>query len=253
MTDFLDPAQWAGLLQGTAAEMVRPGYWVAVLQIIWVNILLSGDNALVIALACRGLQPRQRLGGMIFGAGAAVLLRIVFTGIVATLMTLPFLKLVGGVALIFIAAKMLVPDNRNEDAIEAVEHLWRAVWTIAVADVIMSLDNVIAIAAAANGRLSLLVIGLAFSIPLIVAGAAMIMALLDRVPILVWAGAGLLGWIAGEVIATDPVVVGWLTPRLGAAALDRVEIGVALTGVVLVLLLGWRWRRSKAARFKATR
>src|SRR5258707_1344129 len=140
-------------------------------------------------LACRGLEPRQRLWGMIFGAGAAVILRIIFTGIVASLMELPYLKLVGGLALLVIAAKLLVPDEEGEDGVESASHLWAAVQIVVVADIVMSLDNVIAVAAAANGSVPLLILGLAISIPLIVAGAALIMALLNRLPILVWAGA----------------------------------------------------------------
>src|SRR5881409_494279 len=185
--------------------MQQPAFWLAVGKIIWINVLLSGDNALVIALACRGLAPKQRLWGMIFGAAAAVVLRIIFTGIVASLMALPYLKLAGGLALIVIAAKLLVPDNEDENVASA-SHLWHAVQIVVVADIVMSLDNVIAVAAAANGSAPLLVLGLAISIPLIVAGAALIMALLNRLPILVWAGAALLGWIAGDVIATDPAV-----------------------------------------------
>ena len=202
-------------------------FWVAVGKIIWINILLSGDNAVVIAMACRGLPARQRLWGMILGAGVAVVLRIVFTGIVASLMLLPYLKLVGGLALFYIAAKLLVPDEPDDDGeVEAVEHLWRAVRIVAVADIIMSLDNVIAIAAAAGGNMALLILGLAISIPLIVAGAALIMALLDRFPILIWAGAALLGWIVGEVIATDPVVA-YISPPVGAVgdASDRARRG----------------------------
>src|SRR3954462_6812725 len=172
--------------------MQQPTFWVALGKIMWINILLSGDNALVIAMACRGLPPKQRVWGMILGAGVAVGLRIVFTGIVATLMTLPFLKIVGGLALFYIAVKLLVPEDEDEGETEAVEHLWRAVRIVAVADIIMSLDNVIAIAAAAGGNMALMVLGLAISIPMIVAGAALIMALLDKFPILVWAGAALL-------------------------------------------------------------
>src|SRR5712672_4703289 len=164
--------------------MQQPAFWVAVGKIIWINVLLSGDNALVIALACRGLAPRQRLWGMIFGAGAAVILRIIFTGIVASLMELPYLKLVGGLALIVIAAKLLVPEEADEDSVKSASHLWAAIQIVVVADIVMSLDNVIAVAAAANGSVPLLVLGLAISIPLIVAGAALIMALLTRLPIL---------------------------------------------------------------------
>jgi predicted tellurium resistance membrane protein TerC len=162
-------------------------------------------------------------------------------------MLLPWLKIVGGLALFYIAAKLLVPDDPDEDETEAAEHLWRAVKIVAIADIIMSLDNVIAIAAAAQGNMALLVIGLAISIPLIVAGAALIMALLDRFPILVWAGAALLGWIVGEVIATDPVIQGYLEPRFGAEGFHYITLFAALVGAVLVLLVGGWWRRSKLA------
>jgi YjbE family integral membrane protein len=224
---------------------------------------LSGDNALVIALACRGLQPRHRLWGMVLGAGAAVVLRIIFTGIVVTLMELPYLKLVGGLALLVIAAKLLVPDEEGEDEVESALHLLAAVQIVVVADIVMSLDNVIAVAAAANGSVPLLILGLIISIPMIVAGAALIMALLTRLPILVWAGAALLGWIAGEVIATDPGI----HPKLNAlfsgslgARLDSILAALRVSpqfanggsggeflcgalGVVLVLVLGYIWRR----------
>src|SRR5438874_9309334 len=184
--------------------MLQPAFWIAVGKIIWINVLLSGDNALVIALACRGLAPRQRLWGMVLGAGAAVILRIIFTGIVASLMELPYLKLLGGLALVVSAAKLLVPEREDEEGVESASHLWAAVQIVVIADIVMSLDNVIAVAAAANGSMVLLVLGLAISVPLIVGGAALIMALLNSLPILVWAGAALLGWIAGDVIATDP-------------------------------------------------
>src|ERR1700726_1677215 len=185
--------------------MQRPSFWLAVGKIIWINVLFSGDNALVIALACRGLQPRQRLWGMTIGAGIAVILLIVFTGIVATLMVLPYLKLVGGVALLAIAAKLLVPEDGGDDVTEGT-HLWHAVRIVVIADIVMSLDNVIAVAAAANGQLPLLILRLAISIPMIIAGAALIMLVLDRFPVLIWLGATLLGWIAGDVIETDPAV-----------------------------------------------
>src|SRR5262245_48772238 len=245
--------------------MQQPAFWVALGKIMWINILLSGDNALVIAMACRGLPPRQRFWGMILGAGVAVFLRIIFTGIVVTLMALPFLKLVGGLALLFIAAKLLVPEHEGESDTEAAAHLWAAVQIVAIADIVMSLDNVIAVAAAANGSIPLLVIGLAISVPLIVAGAALIMALLTRLPALVWAGAGLLGWIAGEVMATDPVVeprlhaffngpvgVG-LDGFLGALGMGPMfangghggEIVLGIIGIVIVLIAGAIWRKRK--------
>jgi len=244
---MLDPSAWIGVLESGWGEMGHTAFWVAVLKIVWINILLSGDNAVVIAMACRGLPHRQRLWGMVLGAGVAVALRIVFTGIVASLMLLPYLKIVGGLALFYIAAKLLVPDDPDENEVEAVEHLWRAVRIVAVADIIMSLDNVIAIAAAAQGNMALLVLGLAVSIPLIVAGAALIMALLDRYPILVWAGAALLGWIVGEVIATDPAILPYLTSRFGEEGAHYITLFCALIGAVLVLVVGGLWRRSRLA------
>src|SRR3954454_12392675 len=174
-----------------------------VLGIIWINVILSGDNAVVIALACRGLPEDKRRIGMILGAGVAVVLRIVFTVLVAALLSTPFLKILGGVLLLWIAVKLLVGDD-EEGSVKETDRLWHAVWTVAVADAVMSLDNVLAIAAVAKDSTFLLVLGLAISIPLIIAGAALIMALLDRVPLLVWAGAALLGWVAGQMIVSDP-------------------------------------------------
>ncbi len=233
---MMDPGTWLAMVTSGWSDMSHTTFWVALLKIMWINILLSGDNAVVIAMACRGLPHRQRVWGMVLGAGVAVVLRIIFTVFVAALMQLPWLKIVGGLALFYI-----------EDETEATEHLWRAVQIGAIADIIMSLDNVIAIAAAAQGNMALLVIGLAISIPLIVAGAALIMALLDRFPILVWAGAALLGWIVGEVIATDPVIQGYLEPRFGAEGFHYITLFAALIGAVLVLLVGGLWRRSKLA------
>ena len=266
LSQIFDPATMAALAAQFQSEMQQPAFWVAVGKIIWINVLLSGDNALVIALACRGLAPRQRLWGMIFGAAAAVVLRIIFTGIVATLMEWPYLKLVGGLALLVIAAKLLVPEEEDEEGVESASHLWAAVQIVVVADIVMSLDNVIAVAAAANGSAPLLVLGLAISIPLIVAGAALIMALLNRLPILVWAGAALLGWIAGDVIATDPAVHPKLQALCGGtfgvkldAALASFgvaphfanggnggEVVCAVLGVVVVLVAGSIWRRRRA-------
>jgi YjbE family integral membrane protein len=244
-SDVLNPSGWGALLGSGWGGMGQAEFWLALAKIMWINILLSGDNAVVIAMACRGLPPRQRAWGMVLGAGVAVVLRILFTGIIATLMTLPFLKIAGGIALFYIAAKLLVPEDPDEDETEAAEHLWRAVQMVAVADIIMSLDNVIAIAAAAGGNTPLLVLGLALSIPLIVAGAALIMAALDRFPILVWGGSALLGWIVGEVIATDPVVLGWLEQTYSPGVVHAVEYGAAGLGAILVLIVGGMWRRAK--------
>ena len=264
LLQIFDPATLGAFFSQFHNEMQQPTFWVAVGKIIWINVLLSGDNALVIALACRGLEPRQRLWGMIFGAAAAVVLRIIFTGIVATLMALPYLKLVGGLALIVIAAKLLVPEEEDEEGVQSASHLWAAVQIVVVADIVMSLDNVIAVAAAANGSVPLLVLGLAISIPLIVAGAALIMALLTRLPILVWAGAALLGWIAGEVIATDPAIQPLLhavfdgpvgvrldgalallgvSPRFGGG--HGAEVLCGLLGIAIVLAAGSIWRKRR--------
>jgi YjbE family integral membrane protein len=263
MLDIFDTATIGAFFNDFSTEIGQPQFWVALTKIIWINVLLSGDNALVIALACRSLEPRQRMWGMILGAGVAVFLRIIFTFIVASLLTLPFLKLVGGLALLVIAAKLLVPEKADEENVQAAQHLWAAVKIVAIADIIMSLDNVIAVAAAANGSVVLLVLGLLISIPMIIAGAALIMALLDRVPALVWLGAALLGWVAGEVIATDPGVHPYLHNLLdGQIALNidptsavfnlpshlqmgtnLAELVLGLLGVAIVLVVGSMWRK----------
>jgi YjbE family integral membrane protein len=260
---IFDPANISAFFAQFRDEMATGTFWVAVSKIIWINILLSGDNALVIAMACRGLEPKQRLWGMIFGAGAAVVLRIVFTFIVVTLMSLPYLKLVGGLALLWIAAKLLVPEHEDEEGVQSAAHLWAAVQIVVVADIVMSLDNVIAVAAAAGGSVPLLVLGLAISIPLIVAGAALIMALLTRLPILVWLGAALLGWIAGDVIATDPAIEPKLTALFSGpfgTKLDSIlasiniahghssEFVLAVLGMIVVLVVGGLWRKNALAK-----
>lgn len=236
---------WMLQLQCEIGLLSHVAFWLALSEIIWINILLSGDNAVVIAMACRGLPPEQRLWGMVLGAGVAVLLRIIFTVIIATLMLMPYLKLIGGLALFYIAVKLLVPEHDDDGGVETVAHLWRAVRIVAIADIVMSLDNVIAIAAAAKGNIVLLILGLAISIPLIVAGAALIMRLLDRFPILVWAGAALLGWIVGEVIATDPAIEPALVARVGLETAHVIALVSAGAGAVLVLIVGGSWRRWK--------
>jgi YjbE family integral membrane protein len=204
---------------------MQPAFWVAAGQIILINVVLSGDNAVVIALACRSLPPRQRFWGMILGAGVAVVLRIIFTIFVAQAMKYPYVALVGGVLLFWVAVKLVVPeDDGGEGKVEAAENLWRAVRIVAIADIVMSLDNVIAIAGAAKlagaavdpahaGTIeaTLIIFGLATSVPLIIAGSALLMALLDRYPILIWVGAGLLGWVAGDIMVKDAALPNWLS------------------------------------------
>jgi YjbE family integral membrane protein len=197
-------------------EMMRPTFWLAALQIMGINILLSGDNAVVIALAVRALPPRERFWGMVLGAGCAAVLLILFTGIVATLLKLPYLKLIGGVALFWVAVKLVAPQPHDEeDSPEAVEDLWRAVRVVVVANIVMSLDNVIAVAAAAKGNYLLLGLGLAISIPVVIAGSALFLALLERFPWVVWAGGALLGWIAGGLLPDDAIVSQYIARMYG--------------------------------------
>jgi len=239
------------------SDLLSPAFWVAAGQIIGVNIILSGDNAVVIAMACRMLPPRQRLWGMILGAGVAVLLRVLFTLVVAQAMAYPYLKLVGGILLLWVAVKLLVPDEEGEGKVEAAENLWRAVRIVAIADIVMSLDNVIAIAASAETaamrvdmahaaaiKTILIIFGLATSVPLIVAGSALLMALLDRYPILVWAGAGLLGWVAGDIMIKDSALENWF----GAAKIEHLHVWAAAVGAAFVIILSWLIRRARHMR-----
>ena len=261
LVQVFDPANVGAFFTQLQADVYKPAFWLAVGKIIWINVLLSGDNALVIAMACRGLQPRQRLWGMVIGAGIAVVLLIAFTGLVATLMVLPYLKLAGGLALLVIAAKLLVPEDEGDD-VTAGTSLWHAVRIVVIADIVMSLDNVIAVAAAANGEYALLILGLAISIPMIIAGAALIMMVLDKLPILVWLGAMLLGWIGGEAIATDPAIHPLLERLDGEISSDLGAFGISsppgpdwdpllyifsVVGAIGVLVAGTIWRRRRHA------
>ncbi len=224
----------ADILSGLYANAL-PQFWMAVVEIIWINVLLSGDNAIVIALACRSLPPKQRLAGMVLGTVAALLMRLIFAGIVTTLMAIPYVRIVGGVALLWIATKLLVPANESGETAAPTDSLLRAVKIIAIADVVMSLDNVIAVVAAADGNFALLVFGLGISIPAIVAGATVIMAMLNYFPVIAWAGAALLGWIGGDVIATDPVIVEYAA-SFSAATPEHVKLTCSLAGAVGTLL-----------------
>ncbi len=222
------------------AEMASPSFWLSVLQVIWINILLSGDNAVVIALACRALPPRERLWGMVIGAGFASILLIVFTIVIAKLLTLPYLKLAGSIALMWIAIKLLAPQAHDaEDTPEAAADLWRAVRIVVIADIVMSLDNVVAVAAVAKGAYVLLTIGLAVSIPMVIAGSAIILALLERFPILVWSGAAILGWVAGDIFSSDPIVQGFFSET----SPEKVELMSQIVGAATVLIWSYVWRR----------
>lgn len=208
------------------------------LEIVWINILLSGDNAVVIALACRGLPPNQQRLGAILGAAVAVALRIVFTLLVVQLLDLPFIKIAGAVLLMIIAVN-LVTDDQDAGHVKTRSTIWGVVATIALADAVMSLDNVLAIAGAARGSVWLIVFGLVISVPLVVFGAGVVMKVIERLPILVWAGAALLGWVAGHMMTDDPIFAGWLD-RIGDPPDIVANIGGAVFVVFAGLLIKWR-------------
>src|ERR1700688_1384548 len=227
------------------SEMMRPAFWLAALQIMGINILLSGDNAVVIALAVRDLPPKERFWGMVLGARAAAVLLIVFTSIVATLMQLPYLKLAGGLALFWVAIKLVAPQPHDaEGTTEAVEDLWRAVRVVVVANIVMSLDNVIAVAAAAKGNYLLLGLGLTVSIPVVIAGSALFLAIIERFPVVVWGGGALLGWIAGGLIPDDPIVAAYFP----ATTLETLDLVCGVAGAIIVVLAGLYLVRSSRLR-----
>lgn len=191
-------------------DFTAPTFWVSLLQIIWIDLLLSGDNAVVIALACRSLPQKQRKWGILLGAAAAVALRIVFALAVSYLLGIPLLKVLGGLLLLWIAVKLVTDHEGEAHDVEAADSLFKAVRTIAIADAVMSLDNVVAIAAASRGHPELFIFGLLLTIPLIIFGSQMLLTLLTRFPILIWAGAALLGWIAGEMLVGDTMALSYL-------------------------------------------
>lgn len=178
-----------------------------IVEIIWINLLLSGDNAIVIALACRGLPEHQRRMGTFLGTGAAVVLRVVFALLVTQFLGLPYLKFAGGLLLLWIGVKLVTDETEHE--VKASSSLRQAVLTIAIADAVMSLDNVLAIVAAAHGSTAMIIFGLAISIPLVAAGSHLILKVIDRFPVLIWIGAALIGWVAGEIMAGDALIIGW--------------------------------------------
>ncbi len=223
--------------------LASPEFWIGLGVIIWVNIILSGDNAVVIALAARSLPKHQQKQAIFWGAGAAVVLRIVLTIVAVKLLEFPFLKLVGGAALLWIAVKLLVPEDQDDGEVEASTQLWGAIKTILIADLVMSTDNVIAVAAAAKGSIVLLVLGLVISIPLVIFGATMLMVLMERYPIIITLGAAVLGWTAGEMGVTDPAVADWL--KANAHWLDWIAPAV---GAVIVVVIGKALAKRKEAK-----
>ena len=249
-----------------SAHLSSPQFWWAVFSIFVVNGLLSGDNAVLIALACRGLPRRERIWGMVIGAGVASALLIAFTAVVSSLMQLPYLRFVSGLILVWIAIRLAGPSDHDEEgAPEAAKNLWRAVRLVVVADIVMSLDNVVAVAAIANGQYILLGLGLVISIPIVIGGSALVLALIERFPIVVWIGAAILGWVAGGLLATDPMAqryvasaahvdVGIDARLFGAAshhdirfAFDLFQIALGIAGAIVVVLGGLIWRAASGA------
>jgi YjbE family integral membrane protein len=218
---------------------------IALLEIVWVNILLSGDNAVVIALACRSLPARQQTWGIVLGTAPAVLMRIVFAIFLIHLMTVPYLRMAGAVLLFWIAVAMLQPGHDHSEAADTVgcPGIWGAVRTIVLADAVMSLDNVVAIAAAARGNIMLLVLGLVISMPLVMCGSTLIIKLLSRFPALVTLSGALIGYIGGEAFVEDPAAAGWI-----AAHARGLEMAMPVATAVLVVAAGHSLARLKARR-----
>jgi len=225
-------------------EFLTPQFWTGLMAIIGVNIILSGDNAVVIALAARSLPPAQQKQAIMWGSGAAVVMRIILTIVAVELLRLPYLKLVGGVLLLWIAVQLMMPEEDGAHHAEGTVGFWGAMKTILVADLVMSLDNVLAVAAAAKGSVTLLVLGLAISIPLVVFGSTLLLKLMERYPVIIKLGAALLGWVAGEMFVSDPLVKDWVDAN--AATLHWVGPGL---GAVAVLAVGsWLAARVLARR-----
>jgi YjbE family integral membrane protein len=225
-------------------ELTTQVFWIGLLKIIGVNLILSGDNAVVIALAARSLPQRQQKAAVLWGSGAAVAMRIVLTIFAVALLTLPWLKLVGSLLLFWIGIKLLLPEEGDEN-INASDNLISAIKTILIADLVMSIDNVIAVAAAAQGSMTLLVLGLAISIPLVIFGSTLLLHLMERWPVIITIGGGLLGFVAGEMLVTDPALTRFLT-GMGVTftegkpyvAAINLEIVCGIVGAVIVIAAG---------------
>ena len=222
-----------------------PAFWLGLLEVIWVNILLSGDNAVVIALAARSLPESRQIPAIALGAGAAVVLRVVLTLVAAELLLLPWLKVVGGFLLLYIGVSLVLPDKNGGGSIRQHDSMLAAIRTIIVADLIMSLDNVVAVAAAAHGSLVLLILGLGISIPLVVFGSALLLKVTERFPFIVWVGGALIGYIAGEMLVSDPGLHDWISGVLKALSVSQEGL-IAIAGglgAVVVLATGKLMRR----------
>ena len=222
--------------------LTDPAFWIGLGQIILVNIVLSGDNAVVIALAARSLPEAQRKLAVVWGSVAAIVMRIVLTIVAVEILRLPYLKLVGSGLLFWLAVQLLVPEEENGEGIAEHNRLLPAIRTILLADLVMSLDNVIAVAAAARGNTALLIAGLAISIPLVIFGSTLILRLMDRFPLIITLGAALLGFVAGEMLVTEPVLQSWFAE----VSLEGLDEAIPITAAVLVVI-GGRWLARRKA------
>lgn len=236
------------------STLQNTAFWAGLLKIIWVNIILSGDNAVVIALAARSLPHDQQKKAVFLGAGAAVIMRIILTFFAAALLRYPYLKLFGGLLLLWIAVNLLVPEG-DEKEITGHSNLFHAIRTILFADLVMSVDNVLAVAATAQGDNILLTLGLLISIPLVIGGATLLMNLMERFPVIILAGAAMIGWVAGEMISTDPVVGVWIADNapwlFNIHGLPIGEVNaLQMVGAVMVIVIG-KWLAIKATRSTA--
>jgi YjbE family integral membrane protein len=228
-------------------ELTSAAFWAALGSIIWVNIILSGDNAVVIALAARALPPNQQRQAIFWGSAAAIVMRVVLTIIALEMLKWPYLKIIGALLLLYIGVTLMLEDGDEEGDIgQQAGSLIAAIRTILIADLVMSLDNVIAVAAAAKGDIPLLVIGLALSIPLIIFGSTLLLKVMERFPLIIIAGAALLGFLAGEMLLTDPALVA----RVGELPHWQINVGGAI-GAALVVALGWLLQRRRTQRAAA--
>ncbi len=211
-----------------------PEFWARLAEITFLNMLLSGDNAVVIALAVRALPGRQRLLGQIGGTVGAVVLRLLFVGIITGLLQVPLLRLAGGLLLVWIAVKLIQPTGGTSGGTRHATSFWESVWIIVVADVTMSLDNVLAVAGAAHGNMTLVALGIAMSVPIVVWGSGILAGLMNRYPWIIWAGGGLLGYVAGDMMLEDPIVAGWL-----GTAVHTLEYPGPVTLAAILTAVGW--------------
>jgi len=232
-------------------HLTSPHFWVALGEIIMVNVVLSGDNAVVIALAARSLPPRQQKQAIIWGSVAATVILVTLTIIAAEVFELPYLRLVGSLLLFWIAVQLLLPGDESESGVKSSRSAWVAMRTILIADLIMSTDNIIGVAATAKGDITLLIIGLGISVPVVVFGSTIVMKLIGRFPIIITAGAALLGWVAGDMLDSDPAVVGWIAAHMPWLQFTLPLVGeiswTQILGAVLVVVIG-KLIASRAAR-----